>query len=102
MSLELKTQIVTDAMDLMAGFEKLANTEKPEQLQCVIDTLGSYPKPQKKTDIARCSNENLGAYLCVSNVRNTCKLSEIGLHSYTIVLNTIHFNLELALSLLSQ
>lgn len=99
---EQKTKIVCEVMDLMAGFENLPNQGKPEQLQIVINTLGSYPKPQKKQALVNCNTKDLGVYLCISTIRNTCKLSIIGYQSFSIGLNVINYNLEKALTLLTE
>ena len=97
--MSINTVIITDAMDLMAGFEFMPEADKTATLKTIIDKLGSYPKPYKKNDNKTFSVNLLGAYLCVSNARNSCKLALLGLQNITNAYHLISYNLELALSL---
>lgn len=99
---EQNTKIVTDAMDLIAGFKLLTNQEKTEVLQNIINALGSYSKPRQKGDPKEPKNNVLGAYLCISNVRNACKLCLLNIWSYQTAKQVINYNLEGALSELMQ
>lgn len=96
----MKTQIITDCLDLLAGFENLNPKEQKECFEQTIDTLGSYPKPQKKNDTERAKSYQIASYLFVSNVRNACKLSCLGYIKLNIGYSTIQYNLESALSIL--
>jgi len=96
----MKTQIITDCLDLLAGFENLNPKEQKECFEQTIDTLGSYPKPQKKNDIVIAKSYEIACYLFVSNVRNACKLSSLGFIKITLGFSTIQQNLENALSIL--
>jgi hypothetical protein len=96
----MKTQIITDCLDLLAGFELQEPKEQKATLQSIIDTLGSYPKPQNKKDIVRAKSNQIASYLFVSNVRNACKLSSLSYIKLNVGFNTIQYNLESALSLL--
>lgn len=98
----MRIKKITDCLDLMAGFELQERTEQKQTLLLVIDTLCGYPKPQHKTDVLPSTAESLGAYLFVSNVRNTCKLGELGYLNLNIVHNIIIENLANALSLLHE
>lgn len=94
------TTLITDTMDLMAGFDIDTQENKKETLQAVINHLGSYPKPRQKGDTAEPHPNILGAYLCVSNVRNACKLAQIGVYSLDTVTLHIDENLISALNLI--
>lgn len=96
----MKTQIITDCLDLLAGFENLNLKEQKECFEQTIDTLGSYPKPQKKKDIVNAKSYEIACYLFVSNVRNACKLSSLGYIKLNIGYSTVQNNLESALSIL--
>lgn len=96
----MKKQIITDCLDLLAGFELQELKEQKATLESVIDTLGSYPKPQNKKDNVRAKSNQIASYLFVSNVRNACKLSTLGYIKLNVGFNTIQYNLECALSLL--
>ncbi len=95
-----KTRIITDCLDLLAGFEYLKFNEQKDCFQQIVDTLGSYPKPQKKTDTERAKPHEIACYLFVSNVRNACKLSTLGCVSINVGFDIVQDNCELALSLL--
>lgn len=103
----IQINVITDCMDLLSGFSFI-KPSKPfinqvEQNQLffdAIDILGSYPKPNRKGDKVNASNQYLGAYLFISNARNTCKLTSIGLIANDTAYNLIQTNLENALSLL--
>lgn len=96
----MRVRLITDCMDLMAGFELLNHAEQLQILQMVIDTLGSYPKPQKKADTLPAPTKAVGAYLFVSNVRNACKLHAFGFIPTESTKQAIDSNLSNALSLL--
>jgi hypothetical protein len=96
----MKTQIITDCLDLLAGFELQEPKEQKTTLKTIIDTLGIYPKPQNKKDLVEAKNYDVASYLFVSNVRNTCKLSTLGYIKLNVGFNTIQYNLESALSIL--
>jgi len=96
----MKIEIITNCLDLLAGFEHLTNNEKKDCLNNVIDTLGSYPKPQKKTDVQRAKAYKIASYLFVSTARNYCKLSILNFIKLDIGINIIQHNLESALSIL--
>lgn len=98
----MRVKIVQDCMDLIGGFELLQPFERKPVLLAVIDTLGSYPKPQKKGDTVRTSDKDLGAYLLVSNVRNACKLADIDFIGMPHALSLIRYNLEQALTILQE
>ena len=87
-------------MDLFCGFRLINPTEQNQLFFDAIDVLGSYPKPQRKNSTNTATKNNLGAYLFVSNARNTCKLASIGLIANDTAYNLIQTNLENALSLL--
>ncbi|MFV0565757.1 MAG: hypothetical protein ACK5NB_07990 [Flavobacteriaceae bacterium] len=91
---------VKSAMDVLAGFELLTQTEQKQTLLTVIDTLGGYPKPTKKQDERPAPVKDVGAYLFVSNSRNACKLGELGYIETRHAYNLVSANLETALSLL--
>lgn len=93
---------ITDCLDLLAGFDLLPQTEQKQVFQNVIDTLCGYPKPRKKGATTEPSPEILGAYLSVSNTRNTCKLGLLDIAPKNKALNVISENLELALTLLTK
>lgn len=95
-----KTEIIKNAFDVLAGFEVMSTAEKLTAFDTVINTLGSYPKPQQKGGEIRAETSIIGAYLCVSNVRNTCKLSVFGYEAPETAHNTVLQNLETALTLL--
>ncbi len=93
--------IVTECMDILCLFPTLSSPTEQKALffQC-IDAMGSYPKPSKKGDGFEPKGETLGAYLCISNVRNVLKLGLLGVMNYTNSYDIATLNLELALSLL--
>jgi hypothetical protein len=103
----IQINVITDCLDLLSSFS-FTKPSKPfinpvEQNKLffdVIDILGSYPKPQHKNSVDTATPNNLGAYLFVSNARNTCKLASIGLVANDTAYNLIQTNLENALSLL--
>ena len=94
----MKTEIITNCLDLLAGFELLAPTQQTGVFLSIIDKLGSYPKPQKKYDTIRAKDSLISAYLFVSNVRNACKLGELGAITPIQANQTILGNLENALT----
>lgn len=98
----MRVKQITDCIDLLAGFELLNQAEQKQTFLLVIDTLCGYPKPQKKGDILPSTDENLGAYLFVSNVRNACKLSESEHLNPNTAYSIIVENLVNALSLLHE
>lgn len=91
---------ITDCLDLLAGFELLPIAERNGVFQSIINTLCGYPKPNKKSAITEPSPKILGAYLCVSNARNGCKLALLGIWDNSQAINIIQVNLEIALTLL--
>lgn len=98
----MRVAIVQDCIDLMGGFELLQPFERKPVLLAVIDTLGSYPKPQYKGDTKQATPNNIGAYLLVSNVRNACKLAEMDFIGMPHALSLIRYNLEQALTILQE
>ena len=94
----MKTEIITNCLDLLAGFELLDPTQQTGIFVTIIDTLGSYPKPQKKHDNVRAKDNLISVYLFVSNVRNACKLGEFGAITPIQANQTILANLENALT----
>ncbi|MFA7444539.1 MAG: hypothetical protein WCY89_01200 [Flavobacteriaceae bacterium] len=98
----MRVEIIKDCMDLMGGFELLQTFKRKPVLLTVIDTLGSYPKPQRKGDTVRASDKDLGAYLSVSNVRNACKLADLDFIGMPHALSLIRYNLEQALTILQE
>jgi len=98
----MKIEIITNCLDLLTGFEHLTNNEKKDCFSSVIDTLGSYPKPQKKTDIQRAKTYQIASYLFVSTARNYCKLSIENFIKLDTGINVIQYNLESALSILTD
>lgn len=98
----MQRTIITDCMDLLAGFEHLPVDDQAQTLDAVIDTLGNYPKPQHKGDTDHADKTALGAYLFVSNVRNACKLGLLGLWSTATARNVAQSNLVFTLDLLMR
>ena len=98
----MKIQIITDCLDLLAGFQYLEPYEKKECFQQIIDVLGSYPKPQKKTDLEAAKPYEVATYLFVSNIRNACKLSILEFISNSTCIEIIQVNCECALSVLTD
>ena len=96
----MKTQIITACLDLLAGVELQETKEQKATLQSIIDTLGSYPKPQNKNNLVRAKSNEIASYLFVSNVRNACKLSTLGYIKLNVGFNSIQYNLEDALAIL--
>lgn len=96
----MKIEIITNCLDLLACFELLTDTEKKDCFSNVIDLLGSYTKPQKKTDTRRAKTYQIASYLFVSTARNYCKLSNTGFVKLNTGFNNIQYNLECALSIL--
>lgn len=94
----MKTEIITNCLDLLAGFELLAPTEQTGVFLTIIDTLGSYTKPTKKRDNTPIITQKLNAYLFVSNVRNACKLGVTGAITPIQAYETALSNLENALT----
>ena len=95
-----KVSIITACIDLMSVFNLLTPKEQKEQLQLIIDTLGSYPKPQTKDKRRIATHTTLSAYLYISNARNYCKLGLLGLNNLSITASNVSNNLENALTLL--
>lgn len=91
--------LITETMDLMAGFEIDTPTNQNETLRAVIEHLGSYPKPRQKGDTTEPKPNVLSVYLCVSNVRNACKLGMLGVWGLDTVNLHIDNNLTTALNL---
>lgn len=92
---------ITECMDLLAGFDLLdTEVQYKELFAHVTDSLGNYPKPQLKGSTKEPTNEVLGAYLCISNVRNALKLAKLGVVTYQTGYGIASLNAELALSLL--
>lgn len=98
----MKTVILTDCFDLLAGYEYLSELEKINVLRYIIDVLGSYPKPQKKNAVRPATSSQIGTYLFVSNVRNACKLAEFGFIDTSTAYTIIQNNLEQAFSLIVE
>jgi hypothetical protein len=96
----MKVQIITNCLDLLAGFEYLTPKEQKDCFQQIIDVLGSYPKPQKKNVLESAKPNEIACFLLVSNVRNACKLSTFGFIDFKAGYSTIQENCEFALSLL--
>lgn len=96
----LQTNLITECLDLLAGFELLTAQEQSEITNVIIDTLGSYPKPQKKHDPVPAPTHLIGAYLCISNARNACKLFLFGFDEQNKVACIAFHNLGKALGLL--
>ncbi len=100
---QLQQNIITECLDLLAGFELLTDTEKSQTAQTIIDTLGSYPKPQKKNAPENAPSYLVGAYLMASNVRNACKLFLLGYLDDVLLFQAIaQENCENALGLLTN
>jgi|SRR5690606_7119143 len=97
-----RTAIIRDCFDLLAGFEQLNRAEQTDVFNAVIDTLGSYPKPMRKTSTRPATSAQIGCYLCVSNVRNACKLATFGQIGNQTALQIVQDNLEKAYSLLVE
>ncbi len=95
-----KKALIMEAMDLMAGFDIDTEANQRETLDMVINHFSNYPKPRKKGDAEEPHPNILGAYLCVSNVRNACKLGLINICRLEDVKARIDNNLMLALDLL--
>jgi hypothetical protein len=96
----MKKEIITNCLDLLADFELLNQKEQKGCFQQIIDVLGGYPKPQNKFDKVEATKTEIGVYLFVSNVRNTCKLSILGILKYKESYLVAQYNCEFALSLL--
>ncbi len=97
---QTKTNTITSAMDIMAGFELLPRYEQKQVLQSFIDSLGSYPKPNRKGDKENAPNNLIGAYLFVSKARSTAKLCLFGYIDYDMTPIYINRYLMNALTLL--
>ena len=95
-----KTSIIITCIDLISVFNLLTPTEQKNQLQLIIDNLGSYPKPQTKDKKRIATLKTLPAYLYISNARNYCKLGLLGLNTLNITALKVNNNLENALTLL--
>ncbi|MCG8237367.1 hypothetical protein J2Q21_12330 [Tenacibaculum finnmarkense genomovar ulcerans] len=93
-------QVIQSVMDETATFNCHKKELKKAVVQQIINALGSYKKPCKKGSLIIPHPNLLGAYLCVSNVRNACKLCLIGVNDYTETLQIIQLNNEIAISLL--
>ncbi|MCD8428444.1 hypothetical protein [Tenacibaculum finnmarkense] len=93
-------QVIQSVMDETATFNYHTKELKKAVVQQIINALGSYKKPCKKGSSVIPHPNLLGAYLCVSNVRNACKLCLIGVNNYTETLQIIQLNNEIAISLL--
>ncbi len=92
--------LITETMDLMAGFEIDTPKGQGETLQLIINHLGSYPKPRQKGATIAPPNYIIGAYLCISNVRNACKLRLLEIYTKPQTIIVINSNLISALSLI--
>ncbi len=95
-----KRELITDAMDIMAGFDIDTPQNQRETLQTVINHLSEYPKASKKGATEEPHPNIVGAYLCVSNVRNACKLGLIGVYGLDTITLHIAENLTTALNLI--
>ncbi len=96
-----KQSIITDCMDILSKWDlPFPAIERHQILNEIIDTLGSYPKPRKSKQYPEPHQNILGAYLCISTVRNACKLALIKVWSEKKAEKVIRENLETALSLL--
>ena len=96
----MQKTIITNCIDLLAGFDCLQVDEQISVFNSIIDELGSYQKPQRKSNAVEPNKELLGAYLFVSNVRNACKLGALGLWNYSTAYGVAYSNLIFALDLL--
>lgn len=93
-----QTAILMDCFDTLAGFPfSVSDTEKQALAQSIIETLGDYPKPQRKGDTTE-----TGAYIFVSMARNTAKMAKLGYMPYSFAFGDIASCFERALGLLSD
>ncbi|MDO5665138.1 MAG: hypothetical protein Q4G63_07770 [Bacteroidia bacterium] len=98
-----QTACLTDCLDLLASIPFLSdNDERDELATNIIDTLGSYPKPQKKNEEKEVHPNELGAYLFTSTARNNAKLAQLGFIPYGKAFEAITGNFERALGLLTD
>lgn len=98
-----QTVCLTDCLDLLASIPFLSDNNQRDELALnIIDTLGNYPKPQKKNEEKDVYPNELGAYLFTSTARNTAKLAQIGLIPYGKAFEAITGNFERALGLLTD
>lgn len=93
-------QVLYTVMDEVATLQHETQQDKTDTFNLIIDTLGGYPKPRQKGDVVEPHTNVLGAYLCVSNVRNACRLYLLGVNNYNTTIQTIEQNNEIALGLL--
>lgn len=96
----LRVNKITDCMDVLSLWETSTRPERVEILQTVINTVGGYPKPRHKGETIEPTPETLGAYLCISNVRNYSKLGALGVLDIETAYIMICRHLETALTLL--
>ncbi len=99
-STQFKIELVQSVMDELATFEHDTPQGKADTLQLIIDTLGSYPKPTQKGDTTEPHPNIKGAYFCMANVRNACRLGLLGVYDDTDTMITIDRNNVQALNLL--
>ncbi|MEJ8606539.1 hypothetical protein JSO56_06345 [Riemerella anatipestifer] len=97
-----KEQILTECIDLIAVVDYLPEDEHAKVYSEIIETLGTYPKPQEKGNPEAPTPEILGAYLCASSVRNACKLTLLGYLDNRTAKTTITDYLTNALTLLIE
>lgn len=98
-----QTAVLTDCFDLLASVPFLqSDKEQSELAQSIIDSLGSYPKPQKKHETTETAPQCLGAYLYASTARNAVKLAGLGYIPYKDAFQVAEQCFENALSLLTN
>lgn len=98
--MELQRNIIEEVFDLLAGFDVDKPQNQRETIQTVINHLGSYPKATPKHSKIEPHPNILGAYLCISNVRNACKLALLGVYSIDTLTLKVDEELITALNLL--
>jgi len=94
---------LTESIDLLVDAPSLTTEpEKQEFVQCFIDTLSGYPKPQHSKDEPTPRPEYVGAYMYVSIARCSVKLAQFGFMPYDKAFEVAGGCLEAALSLLTD
>lgn len=94
-----QTSVLTDCIDLLAGFSLLSDTDKYDLAQSIIDTLGNYPRPRQKNEP---TPQYLGAYLYASTARNSVKLAQLGYMPFNNAFSVAGSCFEASLSLLTD
>lgn len=102
MTTSKQTSILMDCIDLLAGIPHLSDTDKSGLTQSIINTLGSYPKPQKKNKATGIAPHHLGAYLYTSTAHNAIRLAQLEYIALDKAFSVAGYCLEASLSLLTN